>query len=374
MQLIITILIWSALFQGFLLGIIFITSKRYSSFANKLLGGFLFAFVFQAFTDILPYNEIGNYSIASYFTLPEVKWLLPLLFLHFVLEKLGRSSAYQLFLKIHYALAFGIIGLTLVNLLLFLVADTSILELFGWEAMDVFYMTLQYYAFVLTVAAFIIALRETLKYQEIVKNESSDFKMLDLTWLYQFIFLIVPIIFFWGAELTRIALGGRGQSELTIAIFLFIAIFNYFVSYKALTRQTLFEGVENSFKTHSISIEKETKSKTSVDPDLYQKIEEEMLNNEYFLDHNLTIHDFAKQIEAPARNISACINQLAGHNFNEWVNNFRVDKAIALLTDKKSDYLSVEGVGTESGFKSRSSMYMAFKKKTGKSPGHFKAV
>ena len=99
-----------------------------------------------------------------------------------------------------------------------------------------------------------------------------------------------------------------------------------------------------------------------------------MQANEYFLDQNLTIHDFARQIETPARTISACINQVAGNNFNEWVNNFRVEKAILLLTGEKSNYLSVEGVGAEAGFKSRSSMYMAFKKKTGKSPGHFKAV
>jgi AraC-like DNA-binding protein len=374
LRLIITILIWGALFQGLLLGVVFISTKRYSSYANKLLGCFLIAFVFQAFTDILPYDQIGSYSIAHYFTLPEVKWLLPLLFLHFVLEKLGRSLAYRLFLKAHYGLAFAIIALTVFNLLLFWIADTTLLELIGWRWMDIFYMSLQYYAFALTVVAFVIALRETLKYKEIVSNESSDFKMLDLKWLYQFIFLIVPIIFFWGAELTRIALGGTGQSDLSVAIFLFIAVFNYFVSYKALTRQTLFEESADRFHLASSPLEKQKKAELLLPSDLYPKIEKEMKDNGYFLDHNLTIYDFSRQLKIPARTLSSCINQVAGNNFNEWVNNFRVDKAIVLLAGEQNNYLSVEGVGAEAGFKSRSSMYMAFKKKTGKSPGYFKAV
>ncbi len=33
---------------------------------------------------------------------------------------------------------------------------------------------------------------------------------------------------------------------------------------------------------------------------------------------------------------------------------------------------TIEGIGIDSGFRSRSAMYTAFKKKTGKSPGHFR--
>ena len=374
MEIIITLIIWAAVIQGLLLGVIFITSRKYGSFANKLLGSFLLAFVFQALTDILPYSEIGNYSVSGYFTLPEVKWLLPLLFLHFVLEKVGRSQSYRWYLRVHYILAFGMIGLTIVNILLVLIGNTNLLEVFGWSTIDVFYMSFQYYAFFLTIVAFVIAFRETRRYHYRIKNEISDLTLLKLNWLYQFIFLMVPIILFWGAELTRIALGGRGQSELTIVVFLFIAFLNYFVSYKAFTNHTLFEGsagllmVDN---THPITRETST---VSINPAIYSKIEYKMQTNKYFLNQDLTIHDFARQIEIPARTISTSINQVAGHNFNEWINNFRVDKAITMLTDKKSNHLSIEGVGAEAGFKSRSAMYMAFKKKTGHSPGYFRDV
>ena len=97
-----------------------------------------------------------------------------------------------------------------------------------------------------------------------------------------------------------------------------------------------------------------------------------MQTKELYLDQNLSLHDFAREIHQSARIVSTCINQHVGINFNEWVNNYRVEKALARLKDPKSNHLSIEGIGTSSGFKSRSAMYAAFKRKLGKSPGHFR--
>ena len=97
-----------------------------------------------------------------------------------------------------------------------------------------------------------------------------------------------------------------------------------------------------------------------------------METKEFYLNQNLSLHDFARHIKISSRIISTCVNYHIGINFNEWVNNYRVEKALALLKDSKSNHLSIEGIGTSSGFKSRSAMYEAFKRKLGKSPGHFR--
>lgn len=374
MEMFITFIIWAAVIQGLLLGLIFITSRKHRSFANLLLGFFLLAFVFQALTDLLPFSEIGNYSISGYFTLPEVKMLLPVLFLHFVLEKVGKSSAYRLFLKLHYLFAFSIMSLTLINILLVLFSGNSLLDLLGWAFLERFFMGYQYYAFLFTIGSFVIALRETWRYRKLVRNEFTDLAMLDINWLWQFIFVIAPIILFWGAELIRIGMGGRGQSQLTIIAYVFIAIFNYFVSYKAFTQQTLFDGSGGTLKALETSPLDSGKSSGHLDNEICNKIKSEMEKKEYYLNQNLTIHDFAKEIQISARTISSCINQSVGSNFNEWVNNYRVEKALAILNDEKSKHLSIEGVGSEAGFKSRSAMYTAFKRKTGQSPGNFRTV
>jgi AraC-like DNA-binding protein len=235
-------------------------------------------------------------------------------------------------------------------------------------------MGYQYYAFIITIGAFVIALRETWNYRNLVRNEFTDIAMLDINWLWQFIFVIAPIILFWGAELIRIALGGRGQSELTTMAYIFIAIFNYFVSFKAFTHQTLFDGSVDAMRISDNKPSISDKSSAPIDYEICNKIKSEMVSKEYYLNQNLTLHDFAKEIQISTRTISNCINQSIGLNFNEWVNNYRVEKVMEILKDGKSNHLSIEGVGTDSGFKSRSAMYTAFKKKTGQSPGNFRSV
>jgi AraC-like DNA-binding protein len=372
MEMIITIVIWAAVIQGLLLGIIFIISRKRRSFANRLLGYFLITFVFAALSDLLPFNEIGNYSLSGYFTLPEVKLLFPVLFLHFVLEKTGRASFFRLFLKIQYFLAFAIVGFTLINILLVLFSGNSLLGLLGWKYLEAIHLGQQYYAFILTIGAFIIALRETRRYRNMVRNEFTDMNMLDINWLWQFIFLLTPIILFWGAELYRIAIGGTGQSELTTYAYLGIAFFNYFVSYKAFTHQTLFEESADKLRTLNNKSLISEKTAVPVDEETCATIKNEMEVKQYYLNQNLTIYDFAKELKISARIISSCINQSVGFNFNEWVNNYRVEKALEILKDQNSNHLSIEGIGIDSGFKSRSAMYAAFRKKLGKSPGHFR--
>jgi AraC-like DNA-binding protein len=302
--------------------------------------------------------------------------LFPVLFLHFVLDKLGRNSSYRLVLKTHYTLAFAIIGLTLVNILLVLFSGNTLLELLGWKYLEPFYMGQQYYAFLLTVSAFVIALRETWRYRSLIRNEISDFELLGINWLWQYIFVIAPIILFWGAELFRIALGGKGQSELTTVAYIFIALFNYFVSYKAFIHQTLFEGSALELKAMDEVIDTKLsssyKSSAPIDDEICLRIQNEMAAKELYLNQNLTIHDFAREIQISARTISSCVNQRVGYNFNEWVNNFRVERAKGLLKDPKRSHLSIEGIGSDSGFKSRSAMYAAFRRKLGVSPGNFR--
>lgn len=372
MEVVITIIIWAAVIQGFLLGLIFMVSRKHKSFANRLLGYFLLTFVFAALSDLLPFTEIGSYSISAYFTLPEVKLLFPVLFIHFVLEKVGRYSSYRHFLKVNYSLAFLVISFTLINVLLWLLFNSTLLDLLGWKYLEPIFMGQQYYAFILTVAAVVIALKETWRYRNLVRNESSDFEMMKIRWLWQYIVVLVPIILLWGAELFRIARGGTGQSELTTYAYLFIAFFNYFVSYKAFTQQTLFESSADIFDTLKAEPPGKQRSIVTVDPDICDRVKTEMKDKEFYLNQNLSLHDFAREIQIPARSISICINQGLGSNFNEWVNSFRVEKAVDLLKNPNSNHLSIEGVGTNSGFKSRSAMYDAFKRKLGKSPGHFR--
>ena len=372
MEIIVTALIWAAVFQGFLLGIILISSKKHKSFSNKLLGLFLITFIFGAISDLIPFDYIGDYDISRLFASPEVKLLSPVLFLHYVLEKIGRAEQFRKFLKWNYILAFAIISITLINIILFLTSGKTSYDILETKYIESFHITQQYYAFLITIAALIISIVETLKYRNIAKNEFSDVTMLSINWLWQFIFVLVPVILLWGAELIRIILGGNGQSEIVTVLWGFIALFMYFVSFKAFIHQDLFDKSKQEIVRKENSTFNPEKTKTGEENKICETIKEAMEAGQYYLNQDLTLNEFAKEINKSPRLISNCINQSFGFNFNEWVNNYRVDKALDILKDKNKVYLSIEGVGSDSGFKSRSAMYIAFKKKTGETPGYFR--
>ena len=101
MESIVEVIIWAALIQGFFLGLLYITSKKFKSPANMILGFFLWAFVFEAMTsNLFTIKYIWDYQIDSYFTLLEVKLLFPVLYLNYIVEKLGRTEFYRNFLKV----------------------------------------------------------------------------------------------------------------------------------------------------------------------------------------------------------------------------------------------------------------------------------
>ncbi len=366
------IIIWVVIIQGVFLGFTYILSKKSKGNANKILGIFLLAFVFEAISsDFFPYNYIGHYLIGDYFGFPEVKLFFPALFLNYILEKLNRVLAYKSYLRINYLLALLVFCLTPLNIVFYLTLNTSIRGVFGVDTTNILFMSAQYCAYVLTVSAFIISIIETNRYKKIVQNEFTDFGMLQINWLWQFIFILFPIILLWGYELASIFFTGRGDSDFLSITWVFVFIFLYFFSFKAFKNPNLFENVPLSkLKEESERIQKKESHPCSEEN--AARIISEMENRQFYLNEELTLHLFAKEINISSRQVSSCINKNIGCNFNEWVNNYRVEKALQLIKSDKKNALSIEGIGSESGFKSRSAMYAAFNKNLGHSPGYYR--
>jgi len=366
-----TILMWTALLQGFLLAMLYIFSKKHKSFSNFLLGCFLISIILEALTSLLPMRFVGGYPIDTYFSLPEVKLFIPLFFLHYVLTKLGKTARYISFLKFNYILAISIAAITLFNLYLFAFQNSSVIGFFGLAKVEIFHLSQQIYAFAVMFFAFIVAIKETLAYRKLARNEYSDYKMLQINWLWQFIFMILPATVLWGFEIIRILYVGADETNFQSIIWGFVALFLFFLSYKAYQHQNLFDAVPES--TLKPSPENTLEPNTHLCNEAQsQTIQQFMHESELFLEQDLTLHHFASAINLSPRLISSCINKNFGNNFNEWVNSYRVEKALKMIQEDVKNQLSIEGIGTTAGFKSRSTMYSAFQKKLGHSPGYFR--
>jgi YesN/AraC family two-component response regulator len=101
------------------------------------------------------------------------------------------------------------------------------------------------------------------------------------------------------------------------------------------------------------------------------KIETLITNEKLYENPELTLTDLAKKLETNASVISKAVNQGFGLNFNDFINQYRINavkKAFDSGDHKKSTLL---GIAFDCGFNSKATFNRAFKKNTGLSPKEF---
>jgi AraC-like DNA-binding protein len=105
---------------------------------------------------------------------------------------------------------------------------------------------------------------------------------------------------------------------------------------------------------------------------LMKQIEDYVVGSESFMSAELTIIDLAEKLKVHPKRISTAINTVIKQNFNTYINQHRINKAERLLKNKSAENFSIEGIGKEVGFNSKSAFYSAFKKYTGMTPSAYK--
>jgi YesN/AraC family two-component response regulator len=97
-----------------------------------------------------------------------------------------------------------------------------------------------------------------------------------------------------------------------------------------------------------------------------------MVEKEPFLNPSLTIQELADQVEIPVRDLSVLINHHINQHFFDFVNEYRVKKAMTILKDPTKKEYTVLEILYEVGFNSKSSFHTSFKKHTNQTPIEFR--
>ncbi len=90
-----------------------------------------------------------------------------------------------------------------------------------------------------------------------------------------------------------------------------------------------------------------------------------------YLESTFTISTLALMAGTGRTYLSQTINEYYQKSFTQWINEYRVEEAIALMKSIKSEKFSIEAISEMAGFSSKSSFYMAFKTVTGTTPAEF---
>jgi AraC-like DNA-binding protein len=106
---------------------------------------------------------------------------------------------------------------------------------------------------------------------------------------------------------------------------------------------------------------------------LKEKLEAYMDKHEAYLQSQIRIKDLADLTGISSHQISQVLNESFNQNFYEFINTYRVKKAIALIQDPQNSSLTLSAIGYEAGFNSKTTFYEAFKKATGTTPAQYKS-
>ena len=90
-----------------------------------------------------------------------------------------------------------------------------------------------------------------------------------------------------------------------------------------------------------------------------------------YLDPAFDLEDIEKALEIPKHHITYCFAFILHKKFTAYRSWIRVEHAKELLKGGSADSLSIDGIGSQSGFPSRSSFYATFKAETGMTPSQY---
>lgn len=122
---------------------------------------------------------------------------------------------------------------------------------------------------------------------------------------------------------------------------------------------------------------KKKKEINKIDPekdpffDLNTAILKHLHEDKPFLKPEFSVSDIALNLKAPQNHISYCITYLMETKFSKLKTELRIQHALELLKKGVNSTLTIEAIGKQSGFKTRSNFYAAFKEATGFTPTEY---
>lgn len=142
--------------------------------------------------------------------------------------------------------------------------------------------------------------------------------------------------------------------------FVFYALL-FFLLFKK-NRNLVFEEQQQKYASKKI----EATTALSLKEQLYQLMEEK----ELYKDSSIKLKDVAQELKITPHQLSQLLNDNIGKSFASYMNELRVETAKKLILE--FDQITLEAIGFDAGFSSKSTFYATFKKLTGQTPLQYK--
>lgn len=240
------------------------------------------------------------------------------------------------------------------------------------EAGNIFVSISYFYKYSVLIAYLFFAYKAGKSYGENAKTPREQMRYGWVKQIYQGVaFLIMGnLLLLFGGLLFADLFWGKiilGNTLATFFILIFLYIGNSFTYIFVSPSKKRFINLSESFNPENCKKDENQKNWDEA----FSKIESYMKSEEPFTEAHLTVNDFFVKLNIPVQLISLSINNMTGHNFNDYINGYRVNKLKLLLADSSNHKYKIMSLGNDCGFTSKTSLIRAFKKHTDLTPSQY---
>lgn len=351
------IIAWVGFSQG-LFSALLISTKRENSVSDKILSGWLSLIAFEFLTCALDYKIFGKPLLSSSFLLFNPAFYL---YVDSLVNKNFKLRWIQLIHLIPFV-AFKISAYIIrepISFNTFFKADTT----FGFR------ITFGVANIVSWIVYNTITGFRVVKHRKNLENEFSSIeKNVRIGWL------LFVIVFYNTYCLVTYIIGITEVFHISDIIvthifnysamlFLVYAFGFYGLGQKSIYMPTAPEDLPVKYKTSALSAHRKKEIKDKI----MQYFEKERP----YLNPELNMDMLSAALKIPKHQLTEVLNTEIGKNFFKFVNSYRIEAVKKMLTDKKNRY-SIEAIGYECGFSSKSSFFTVFKNFTGQTPTEYR--
>ncbi len=205
------------------------------------------------------------------------------------------------------------------------------------------------------------------KYNQTLENSYAEIVDFSLSWLNKLLFLLIGIWILFAIPNIYEMLSGNSSFSMYYPLWIASSALIYWIGYSTY------------FKRRSIAPEIFVESNPKTVPKLssntqqyHQQLLHLMEQDRPYLNQDLNLKQLAEKLDLSSGYLSQIINEYEGKNFFEYINSYRVEAVKNKIDDPAFNHLNLLGIAFESGFKSKSTFNLAFKKITGMTPSGYK--
>ncbi len=224
--------------------------------------------------------------------------------------------------------------------------------------------------FIWNVIFLFFTIKHYRKYRAWLDENFSDTEKIKFDWLrnflyiFTFVFILSAIFDFTNSFLFKLSY---------IQYFYFELILGLVTYYLAIAGYLRSKTIELEFSAGESEKIEERKTLLSANEleNLKSKLQDVMQNDRLYLEPNMTLSDLSRQIGVNSTVLSYTINNGFGKNFNDFINQFRIEEVKNKLRNGDTERANLLGIAFDCGFNSKATFNRAFKKFTGISPKEF---